>query len=167
MSNKNSQSAALKPEPALVKQSLRVWLKMLKATKHVEAIVRENLRVEFDTTLPRFDVMAALYRFEDGLKMSELSSALRVSNGNVTGIIERLVSDGAVLRVPVAGDKRAMLVRLTQRGRDEFARMAAAHEIWINEIFGSLPSDVSAELLATLDTIEHAQGLHNGEEHDA
>ena len=99
--------------------------------------------------------------------MSELSSALRVSNGNVTGIIERLVSDGSVLRVPVAGDKRAMLVRLTQRGRDEFARMAAAHELWINEIFGSLPLDVTAGLLATLDTIEHAQGLHSEGEHDA
>jgi DNA-binding MarR family transcriptional regulator len=167
MSSKTSPSAARKAGPEQVKQSLRVWLKMLKATKHVEAVVRENLRVEFDTTLPRFDVMAALYRFEEGLKMSELSSALRVSNGNVTGIIERLVSDGAVLRVPVAGDKRAMLVRLTQRGRDEFARMAAAHELWINEIFGSLPLDVTAGLLATLDTIEHAQGLHSEGEHDA
>ena len=29
--------------------------------------------------------MAALYRYEGGLKMSELSAALRVSNGNVTG----------------------------------------------------------------------------------
>ncbi|PSH57595.1 MarR family winged helix-turn-helix transcriptional regulator [Phyllobacterium sophorae] len=160
-------SAATSPSPALVKQSLRVWLKMLKATKHVEATVREKLRIEFDTTLPRFDVMAALYRFEEGLKMSELSSALRVSNGNVTGIIERLVADGAVLRVPVAGDKRAMLVRLTHKGREEFAKMAAAHQLWINEIFGSLSPDTTARLISMLDTIEHSQGLSPGEDQDA
>lgn len=52
------------------KQSLRNWLKLLKSTKHVEAVIREKLRQEFDTTLPRFDVMAALYRFEGGLKMT-------------------------------------------------------------------------------------------------
>ena len=168
MSDPDQRSTAVRnPAPALVKQSLRVWLKMLKATKHVEATVREKLRVEFDTTLPRFDVMAALYRFEEGLKMSELSSALRVSNGNVTGIIERLVVDGAVLRVPVAGDKRAMLVRLTHKGRDEFATMAAAHELWINEIFGGLSPDATARLISILDTIEHSQGLTPGEDHDA
>jgi DNA-binding MarR family transcriptional regulator len=162
---KQRQAIDTGTSPALVKQNLRVWLKMLKATKHIEATVREKLRVEFDTTLPRFDVMAALYRFEEGLKMSELSSALRVSNGNVTGIIERLVSDGAVLRVPVAGDKRAMLVRLTQKGRDEFSRMAAAHELWINDIFNSLPPDATARLISILDTIEHSQGLVPGDDH--
>ena len=151
--------------PAFVKQNLRVWLKMLKATKHIEATMREKLRMKFDTTLPRFDVMAALYRFEEGLKMSELSSALRVSNGNVTGIIERLVSDGAVLRVPVVGDKRAMLVRLTHKGRDEFARMAAAHELWINDIFSSLPPDTTARLSSIFDTIEHSRGLIAGDDH--
>ncbi len=160
-------SAATNTSPALIKQSLRLWLKMLKTTKHVEATIREKLRIEFDTTLPRFDVMAALYRFEEGLKMSELSSALRVSNGNVTGIIERLVADGAVLRVPVAGDKRAMLVRLTHKGREEFSRMAAAHELWINAIFGCLTPDATARLISILDTIEHSQGLVTGEENDA
>lgn len=147
------------------KQSLRNWLKLLKSTKHVEAVIREKLRQEFDTTLPRFDVMAALYRFEGGLKMTELSAALRVSNGNVTGIVERLVSDGSVLRVPVAGDKRAMLVRLTQKGREEFEAMAAAHEQWISEIFSVLSPTQSAELVTVIDTIEHALALQDEHDH--
>lgn len=147
------------------KQSLRNWLKLLKSTKHVEAVIREKLRQEFDTTLPRFDVMAALYRFESGLKMTELSAALRVSNGNVTGIVERLVSDGSVLRVPVASDKRAMLVRLTQKGREEFEAMAAAHEQWISEIFSVLSPAQSAELVTVIDTIEHALALQDEHDH--
>ena len=76
------------------KERLRLWLRILSAQRVIENEVRERLRVEHDTTLPRFDVMAALYRNEEGLKMSELSGELRVSNGNVTGIVDRLVNDG-------------------------------------------------------------------------
>lgn len=159
------QTQTTAAEHVQAKQSLRAWLKLLKSTKHVEAVIREKLRQEFDTTLPRFDVMAALYRFESGLKMTGLSAALRVSNGNVTGIVERLVSDGSVLRVPVAGDKRAMLVRLTQKGREEFEAMAAAHEQWISDIFSVLSPVQSTELVNVIDTIEHALALQDEHDH--
>lgn len=145
--------------PDMARQRLRVWLRLLKATRLVEATVRENLRVEFDTTLPRFDVLAALYRFEDGLKMSELSAALRVSNGNVTGIIERLVTDGLVLRVPVAGDKRATLVRLTKKGNEEFSKMAAAHATWVSAILEELPPEACEQMIGHLDTIGNSPKL--------
>ena len=81
------------------KERLRLWLRILSAQRVIENEVRERLRVEHDTTLPRFDVMAALYRNEEGLKMSELSGELRVSNGNVTGIVDRL-HDPASARQP-------------------------------------------------------------------
>ena len=130
---------------AASKERLRLWLRMLKASKHIEAELRERLRVEFDTTLPRFDVMAALYRAEAGLKMSELSGVLRVSNGNVTGIVDRLVNDGLIVRVPVDNDRRATTVRLTKAGREDFARMAAAHEAWIDALLGDVdPDDIPA-----------------------
>jgi DNA-binding MarR family transcriptional regulator len=146
----------------MAKQRLRVWLRMLKATKLVEATVRENLRVEFDTTLPRFDVLAALYRFEDGLKMSELSAALRVSNGNVTGIVERLVADGMVLRIPVAGDKRATLVRLSIKGRETFARMAEAHAGWVNGILQDLSDEDCEQAIGILETVGRSPKLTAG-----
>ncbi|WP_394688858.1 MarR family winged helix-turn-helix transcriptional regulator [Hoeflea sp.] len=125
-------------DPAGSKARLRLWLKLLKAAKHVEGELRESLRTEFDTTLPRFDVMAALYRAEAGLKMSELSSVLRVSNGNVTGIVDRLVEDGAIIRVPVDNDRRATTVRLTQAGHEQFAEMASRHEEWVNTMLGDV-----------------------------
>ena len=52
------------------KERLRLWLRMLKSTRSIEGKLRESFRDEFETTLPRFDVMAALSRFEDGLKMT-------------------------------------------------------------------------------------------------
>jgi len=125
-------------DTAVSKERLRLWLKLLKATKHVEAELRENFRTVFDTTLPRFDVMAALYRVEPGLKMSELSSVLRVSNGNVTGIVDRLVDDGILVRIPVDNDRRATTVRLTKSGREQFAEMAARHEAWIDSLLNDV-----------------------------
>ena len=116
------------PEPAS-KERLRLWLRMLKTTRLIEAEVRENLRTQFGTTLPRFDVMSALNQYPDGLKMSELSSVLKVSNGNVTGIVDRLATDGLIQRETVPGDRRVNRVSLTATGRTEFAKQAQAHEM--------------------------------------
>ncbi|WP_027259577.1 MULTISPECIES: MarR family winged helix-turn-helix transcriptional regulator [Leisingera] len=135
------------------KDRLRLWLKVLKATKAVESDVRENLRRDFATTLPRFDVMAALMQHEKGLKMSELSGVLKVSNGNVTGIVERLVEDGHVLREKVEGDRRANLVRLTAAGQTEFSHQAEAHEGWINAAFDGLTADEAQAIAESLDAV--------------
>ncbi|MDG1472616.1 MAG: MarR family transcriptional regulator [Ascidiaceihabitans sp.] len=136
------------------KERLRLWLRFLKASRAIEAQLRENLRVEFASTLPRFDVMAALCRFEDGLKMSQLSGVLKVSNGNVTGIVDRLAEDGMIVRVPVPGDRRASLVRMTNRGREEFATQAAAHETWINEMLIDFSPSEANNLAARLEQLD-------------
>ncbi|WP_300034097.1 MarR family transcriptional regulator [uncultured Roseobacter sp.] len=119
---------------------------MLKVTRMIEAELRERMRLEWDITLPRFDVMAALRRSEEGMKMSDLSGVLRVSNGNVTGIVDRLVSDELVERRAVEGDRRAMRVVLTERGRTQFDQMAAVHEVWVDELL----SPIGAQGLATV-----------------
>jgi DNA-binding MarR family transcriptional regulator len=134
---------------------------VLKATRAVESEIRENLRRDFATTLPRFDVMAALVQHEEGLKMSQLSGVLKVSNGNVTGIVERLVEDGHVQRAPVPGDRRASLVRMTEQGRKEFARQAAAHEGWIDQMFADVPPDAAQAMAEALDAV--ARRLENKE----
>ena len=128
------------------KSRLRLWLRLLKTARVIEAEVRENLRRDHDTTLPRFDVMAALMRAEAGLKMSELSDELRVSNGNVTGIVDRLVQDALVVRVPVKGDRRATRVALTQKGQDDFAGLAAAHEDWIDDLLHGVDPGAAAAM---------------------
>ena len=58
---------------SLSKQRLRLWLRMLRASKTIENEVRERLKKTFDVTLPRFDVLAALYRHPEGLTMTALS----------------------------------------------------------------------------------------------
>ena len=130
------------PRPADAgKDRLRLWLRLLRLTRQIEGELRERLRVNFQTTLPRFDVLAALDRAQEGMMMSELSRMLMVSNGNVTGIVDRLVEDGFVLRSMRDGDRRASVVRLTEKGRLRFAELARIHKQWVDELLGGLDSE--------------------------
>jgi DNA-binding MarR family transcriptional regulator len=119
-------------------EALRLWLRLLTCTQLVEKQVRTNLRERFDTTLPRFDLMAQLERSPEGLKMNELSRRMMVTGGNVTGITDQLVAEGLVERIEVAGDRRAYRVRLTPKGRRIFHDMAHQHESWVVEAFSNL-----------------------------
>ena len=136
--------------PPHSKQSLRLWLRLLGCTLIVEKRLRTRLDADFTTTLPRFDVLAALERHPQGLKMSALSEFLMVSNGNVTGVVSRLIQDGLVTRTIVAEDRRAATVRLTRRGRESFSRMAAANERWMDSMFADLSDHQIEELLRLL-----------------
>jgi DNA-binding MarR family transcriptional regulator len=140
------------------KQRLRLWLRLLRASRFIESDVRELLKSEFATTLPRFDVLAALDRNDQGLMMSELSRELEVSNGNVTGIVERLVTDGLVVRTPAETDRRVTRVHLSKRGRQAFARMASAHERWIDNMLRGFNNDETLQLIGLLEKLKLKMG---------
>lgn len=138
-------------------QALRLWLRMLTCTQLVEQRVRRRLRTEFQTTLPRFDLMAQLERHPEGLQMKELSRRLMVTGGNVTGVTDQLVREGLVERLSVPDDRRAYRVRLTPAGRAAFARMAHAHEQWIVEAFARLGPRDAEQLYRLLAKVKHRQ----------
>jgi DNA-binding MarR family transcriptional regulator len=120
------------------KAKLRLWIRLLRASRLIEGDVRERFKSQFDATLPRFDVMAALYRKPEGMLMSEISRFLMVSNGNVTGIVDRLVSEKLAVRSRRNGDRRTSFIKLTDKGLAKFKEMASAHEGWIDELLGSV-----------------------------
>jgi DNA-binding MarR family transcriptional regulator len=139
-------------------EALRLWLRLLTCTQIVEKQVRGMLRERFDTTLPRFDLMAQLERAPDGLKMNELSRRMMVTGGNVTGITDQLAAEGLVDRVDVQGDRRAYRVLLTAKGRKAFQEMAAAHADWVVDAFSGLSDKEVAVLHKLLGKVkEHAR----------
>lgn len=139
-------------------EALRLWLRLLTCTQLVEKDLRGRLREQFDTTLPRFDLMAQLERAPDGLKMNELSRRMMVTGGNITGITDQLVAEGLVDRVGVEGDRRAYRVRLTSKGRKVFHGMAQQHEDWVVQAFSALTDKEIATLHRLLGKVkQHAQ----------
>jgi DNA-binding MarR family transcriptional regulator len=136
------------------KANLRLWLRLLKVQRRIEGRLRERLRDEFGSTLPRFDVLAALSSAGKGLRMSELSGILKVSNGNVTGIVDRLVTDGYVKRGPDENDRRATNVCLTKAGEQHFDILAVAHEGWLSDLLARFDTEEKEFLSHTLDRLD-------------
>jgi DNA-binding MarR family transcriptional regulator len=132
---------------------LRLWVRLLRSARPIEAELRRRLSREFGVTLPKFDVMAALARRQAGMTMTEVSRLLMVSNGNVTGLVDRLVGEGLVMRTANDRDRRATFARLTPKGLRLFATMAAAHERWVNEILASISDEQSEAMICLLDTL--------------
>lgn len=122
----------------LAKRRLKMWIRLLGVTRAAEGELREFLRVQHGTTLPRFDVMAALYRRREGVTMSELSRMLLVSNGNATAVVDRLEADGLVRRSPSETDRRTVFVALTAEGLAQFEVLALGHEAEVSRMFGGL-----------------------------
>jgi DNA-binding MarR family transcriptional regulator len=132
------------------KDELRLWLRLFTCKEMIESEVRRRLRDTFEVTLPRFDLMAQLDRAPEGMTLGELSQRMMVSNGNVTGLVERLVEQGLISRRPSPKDRRAQLVRLTAEGRRFFRAMARTNGDWIGEIFAGLSADDIEALLRLL-----------------
>lgn len=118
--------------------ALRTWLRLLTCHNQIESNLRNRLRLGFETTLPRFDLMAQLERHPEGLKMRELSRLLMVTGGNVTGLADRLAHEGLIERRDDPRDRRAFYVSLTAKGREQFERMAREHEQWVTGLFAAL-----------------------------
>jgi DNA-binding MarR family transcriptional regulator len=136
--------------PADHKADVRLWLRLLTCTTLIETDIRSRLRDQFEVTLPRFDLMAQLQRVPEGMTFGELSRRMMVSNGNLTGLVERLVASGLVERTPNPEDRRAAFVRLTPVGRRTFAEMAERHAAWIAELFDGLTDGDIAQLMRLL-----------------
>ena len=138
------------------KLELRVWLRLLTCANLIESRVRAGLRETFDITLPRFDLLAQLDRAAEGLTMGELSERLMVSNGNITGLTDRLVAEGLVSRSPSRSDRRQSRVKLTQAGKRAFDAMTPVHERWIDEMLAAMSRGEMAQLLALLGKLKRS-----------
>ncbi|HVL73967.1 MAG TPA: MarR family transcriptional regulator [Beijerinckiaceae bacterium] len=128
---------------------VRLWLRLLGCANLIEGEIRRRLRERFGATLPRFDLMAQLDRAPEGLTLSDLSKRMMVSNGNLTGLVERLVASGHLARRASDTDRRAQVITLSDLGRRDFRAMAAEHQDWIAAMLADLgPGD--REALAAL-----------------
>lgn len=156
MDDRPDVEAMVRAVPADRKPELRLWLRMLSCANLISTDIRQRLRAQYGLTLPQFDLMAQLYREPDGLRLSDLSRRMMVSNGNLTGLVERLVSEGLVVREMSPNDRRAFVVRLTPNGRSEFAKVAKAHEGWIRDLFTGLDECTLADLMSDLGRLKES-----------
>lgn len=135
--------------------SLRLLLRLFACSGQIQNRVRQFLQSKFETTLPRFDLMAQLERTPEGLSMHELSQRLMVTRGNVTGITDGLESDGLVVRETDSSDRRVFRVKLTSEGQRQFTRMAREHERYIIDLFSEMSAKDKRQLMELLGELKH------------
>ena len=149
---------------------LRVWLRLLTCSTLIEHGVRHGLHRSFGTTLPRFDVLAQLQRAGKPLSMGDLSRRLMVTNGNITGLVDRLAREGLVERRRADGDRRVQMVELTDAGAASFARMAADNRRWVTGMMEGLARKEKETLFALLGRLKSAvlagQAMEDADEQD-
>ena len=132
------------------KDELRLWLRLFTCKEVIEREVRRRLRATFGATLPRFDLLAQLERAPNGMTLGELSQRMMVSNGNLTGLVDRLREQGLIKRKPSPTDRRVQIVSLSAEGKRFFRTMARANADWVGEIFADLSKDDIETLMALL-----------------
>lgn len=147
--------------------ALRTWLRLLACTNIIEGRVRGALREQFGTTLPRFDLLAQLDAAATdapaGITMSELSRRLMVTNGNLTGLVDRLAREGLVARAVSAPDRRAQMISLTTAGKRALDAMTPVHATWIGDMFEGLSEPERGQLYRLLGKLKHsAQAVVEG-----
>jgi DNA-binding MarR family transcriptional regulator len=145
----NAQSIAVDQESRVGVDdhlSLKLWLRLLTCTNLIETEIKSGLRLEFESTLPRFDLLAQLDRSPEGLLMNELSRRLMVTNGNVTALADQLEAEGLLARSPVENDRRATRLKLTPSGKKQFTGMALVHESWVAQVFSALDRSEQTQL---------------------
>ena len=139
-------------------EALRTWLKLLGSSNLVRKTLQSRLNAAYGVSLSRFDVLANLYRApEGGVRLSDLSKQLMVSNGNVTQVMTPLVKEGYVDRTKCAQDARAATARLTDKGKALFEEMAADHAHWVGEIFANLSTDDHKQVANLLDKLDQTK----------
>lgn len=135
------------------RSNTRVWLRLLSCTMAIEKELQRRF-VERGTTLPRFDVLAALDRNPDGMTMGALSKVLLVSNGNVTQLTQKLKRDGLIEVTPLPSDRRTQIVRMTEEGAQQFHKLARAHNDWIDQMLAGLDFSQRERMYVALGTMK-------------
>jgi DNA-binding MarR family transcriptional regulator len=74
----------------------------------------------------------------DRLTVSELAERLQIRHHSAVGLIDRMVSQGLMVRHPGGADRRQVFVSLTARGAEVLEPLAAAHRDQLQRIGGDL-----------------------------
>jgi DNA-binding MarR family transcriptional regulator len=146
------KAKAIAPDTAHLE--IRIWLRLLACTNRIETTMQRKIASTFGISLARFDLLAQLERAGGALTMTDASKRMMVTNGAVTGLVDRLAQEGFVIRESHPKDRRTILVRLTDQGRDRFLEMAREHEGWTISLLSGLETEEKKQLLTNLGALK-------------
>ena len=130
---------------------LRAWITLLRCFSSIERVLMQFIAQEYNSSLPRYDVLTALALSDSSLTMGELANLLMVTKGNITGVVRRLKQDGLVRKVTSKQDRRIQSVTISARGRKLWSAMHADYDRIISVL---LSKQTEPELKALTQILE-------------
>ena len=82
--------------------------------------------LELELSTPQLKALLIISGAEEGIRMRPFAERIGASTPYATGIVDRLVERGLVERMPHPGDRRVVLVRLTEEGQEFLERLSAS-----------------------------------------
>jgi MarR family transcriptional regulator, organic hydroperoxide resistance regulator len=142
-----SDSTSADPYELLERAILRIsWLGQ---RQFMQLLAEER----FDLTIPQFHTLMHLSHCADECKMSDLARATHQSAASLTGVVDRLLEKRLAARVRPEGDRRQVMVTVTENGRGLLAKIAEARRSEMRVALEHIaPHDID-ELLRLLDAV--------------
>ncbi len=96
----------------------------------------------YELSVPKFNILMVL-KFQGGdagLSQKAVSEKLIISDGNITGILDRMEKEKLVLRTQHPKDRRINLVRITLKGSDMVQAIFPKYEALLKEHVDLIPA---------------------------
>jgi DNA-binding MarR family transcriptional regulator len=139
---------------------LRAWFALLRCFSSIERVLMQHIALEYNSSLPRYDVLTALAMNKTGVTMGDLAMMLMVTKGNITGVVRRLEHDGLVKKVTDKKDRRIQSVTISASGRKLWDKMHQDYERIISTLLAGAShaqvDTLTRSLEHTLKTVEEA-----------
>jgi MarR family transcriptional regulator, 2-MHQ and catechol-resistance regulon repressor len=125
-----------------------LWLVMMKAHRGLERLAIRSIE-SFEVGLSDFGVMEMLLH-KGPQPVNEIGRRIGLTSGAITAAVDRLESCELVTREAHPTDRRARVVRLTARGREQATKVFAGHKTAMDAAAGGLTKTERAMLIQLL-----------------
>ena len=109
---------------------------------------------EFGLTEQQWRILRVLWDIEE-VSHSDLARLTLIPAPSLVGIVDRLTKEGLAERNPVETDRRAFLIKITDKGAALMDDMADAHLSWIDALFENVSEADAARAISVMLDLRH------------
>lgn len=111
------------------------WKQLFHYTKSLESEMGTRFRKRFNQSLIRYELLSQLFEIApSGLPIGQLAQRMMGSNGNITGLVDRMIVEGLVEKSNCSADRRSINIGLTAKGTELCEAMDLAHADWAESL---------------------------------
>lgn len=134
----------------------RAWRTYFEASGRLQGALESRMKTYFNLSLSDYSILLALWEAnEHSLRMGDIAKLVVFSPSRVTYLINNLVKDGLVERVPSVLDGRGYDAILTEKGIEVVAKMTELHQKLVREyLVAGLTDEQINALVDIMETLE-------------